>query len=394
MTAMQRLFRRATATGALLLPGSGCTDAVPEWCVAPDQADVRLADEPTAWAAPPRLELAWRLDGSVPGHELLAPVSAAIDGATGRIALVDFRLREVIVIRPDGELHGRWGRAGAGPGELTAPFAAAWRPDGGLIVYDPARSKLVVFDSAGTTLDDVPVDAAFTAALGGGARWLHLDGSGLLLAQPAPPFRGDAATRLHVVVRGGIAGQPVDTIAQREVPVVIVPGASPITAPGWSVPLAAIDGDSILAVADSGPEYLVHVHRGGAPSHTICRMVDPLPLEDGESEPHESDIPDEITAAIARAEPPATPARIGRLVIDAEHRLWIQRNRPRALAALDGFIGRPGARFDVYDPDGAWLGEVHMPPNVRFLGATRDLIIGLESDAFDVLSVIALRPDW
>ncbi|HEX6133149.1 MAG TPA: hypothetical protein VFZ24_04160 [Longimicrobiales bacterium] len=377
----------------MLVIASGCGEAIPEWCSAPQGGEVRVADEPVAWTNPPDLQLAWRLDGSKPGGELLVPVSAAIDETAGRIALVDFRLREIIVIAFDGQLVGRWGRAGAGPGELTAPFAAAWRTDGRLIVYDPARSKLVVFDSAGTTLDDVPVEPAFTAALGGGARWLHLDGSGLLLAQPGPPLRGDASSRVHVVVRGGVVGQPVDTVAQRDVPVVLVRGAAPITAPGWPVPLAALHGDSILAVA-AGPEYLVHVYRNGVPSHTICRSVDPLPLDEGESTPQEPGIPDEISDAVARAEPPPTPARIGRLDIDAERRLWVQRDRPRPLAGLDGFVGRPGALFDVFDAAGAYLGEVRMPDNVRFLGATRDLIIGLESDELDVLSVVALRPEW
>src|SRR5690606_9600618 len=117
------------------------------------------------------------------GQELVLPTSAAVSGAAGRIALVDFGLREVVVIGLDGKWVGRWGRSGSGPGELTAPYVAAWRPDGRLVVFDPARSRLVVFDGEGEAESDVPVDAAFTAALGGGVRWIQMDGSGLQIGR-------------------------------------------------------------------------------------------------------------------------------------------------------------------------------------------------------------------
>ncbi|MGH7448994.1 MAG: hypothetical protein ACRELT_15590, partial [Longimicrobiales bacterium] len=269
---------------ALLAFATGCTGDVPEWCAAPAGGVVRVDEEPHVWSSPPDLQVAWRMDGSAPGRELLAPTSAAVSAETGRIAIVDLRLREVAVIGPDGEWLGRWGRTGEGPGEFTAPYAAAWRPDGRLIVYDPARSKLVVFDSSGTILDDVPVEPAFTAALGGGARSIHLDGSGLILAEPGARFRGEGRTRVHALLLGGVAGEPIDTVLRNDVPVVDVPGVATMTAPGWQVPLAAMHGDSILALAGDSPEYLIRVYHGGRLSHTICRDVEPLPFTTQESE--------------------------------------------------------------------------------------------------------------
>jgi hypothetical protein len=96
---------------------------------------------------------------------------------------------------------------------------------------------------------------------------------------------------------------------------------------------------------------------------------------------------------MADAETPSTPARIGRLSIDTEGRLWVQRDRPRALSGLDFVLGRPGALLDVFAADGSYLGEVQLPPGVLFLGATRDLLIGIEANELDVLSVVALRLD-
>ena len=373
---------------------AGCSgDDVPAWCVAPEGGVVRMAGEPTGWNSPPGLERVWRIDGSAPARELLTPTSAAISATTGRIAISDLRLKEVVVIGMDGQWLGRWGRTGQGPGELMAPFATAWRPDGTLIVYDPARSTLVVFDSTGSTLNDEPVEPAFTAALRGGARSIRLTASGLMLAEPGASFAGDGPTRTHAIVRGGVPGEPIDTVVRSDVPVVVVRGAGPLSLPGWQVPLGAILGDSILAVAGDRPEYMIRVFRQGRLSHVICRDVDPLPMTDEEIEPHEPDVPDAVTAAMADAETPSTPARIGRLSIDTERRLWVQRDRPRVLSGLDFVLGRPGALLDVFAADGSYLGEVQLPPGVRFLGATRDLLIGIESNELDVLSVVALRLD-
>jgi hypothetical protein len=386
--------RLVTCVTASLLALTACGDALPEWCVAPNGAALRVAQEPAAWHEAPELRPVWRVDGSERGQELQIPSSAAVSAAAGRIAIADFGLREVVVIGLNGEWLGRWGRSGEGPGELRAPYAVAWRPDGRLVVYDPAGSKLVVFDRAGMTLDDEPVDPAFTAALGGGARAIRLDGSGLLLAEPGPSFRGEGPIRTHTVLLGGVAGSGVDTVLRSEVPVVAVAGAAPMSAPGWHVPLGALHGDSLLALAGDSPEYLIRIYRHGRLTHVICRNVDPLPFSTEEVEPLEAGVPQPVSAAMARAERPSSPAPFGRLTIDDERRLWVQRDRPRTLAGLDLVIGRPGALLDVYDDDGVYLGEVRLPQNVRFLGATRNLIIGLESSELDELSVVAFQPDW
>lgn len=387
-----RFSRASTLTLPLLLAAVACDGAaVPEWCVAPDGAELRVAQEPAGWSTPPELRTAWRIDGSEPGRELMLPTSAAISDEAARIAIADIGLRQVVVVGLDGEWIGRWGRSGQGPGELRAPYAVAWREGGGLLVYDPAASKLVVFDSAGTTLDDRPVDPAFTAALGGGARSIQLAGSGLLLAEPGASMRGEGDTRTHAILRGGLPGTGVDTVLKTQVPAVLVPGAPPMSAPGFAVPLGAIDGDSIMVLAGDSPEYRVRVYRDGRLSHVICRDVRPQPFTEAEAEPTDQDVPEPVVTAMASAGRPATPASIGRVVIDEEQRIWVQRDRPRALTGLDFVIGRSGALFDVFDRHGVFLGEVRLPRRVRFLGATDDLIIGLASSELDELSIVALE---
>jgi hypothetical protein len=66
----------------------------------------------------------------------------------------------------------------------------------------------------------------------------------------------------------------------------------------------------------------------------------------------------------------------------------VQRDRPSALSAVDGGVGRQGALHDVFDSAGAYLGEVSMPARVRLLGAVGDQLIGLHRDELDVYSLV------
>src|SRR5690606_15120075 len=105
--------RLTLASLSLAMSITACdSSAAPEWCVASDGAELRVADEPVGWSPPPELNAAWRVDGSAPGRELMTPTSVAISDVAGRIAITDLLLREVIVIGLDGEWIGRWGRAG------------------------------------------------------------------------------------------------------------------------------------------------------------------------------------------------------------------------------------------------------------------------------------------
>lgn len=378
----------------------GCADAVstPEWCE-PGDVELRLASDPVGWDGDLELNPAWRMDGGEPGQEMMLPTAVALDADVPMIALTEFLLGEIVVVSTAGEWIGRWGRRGRGPGELMLPAALAWQHDGGLIVFDPGNSKIVAFDDTGAYRAEQPLGAPFLAAIGGGGSWYRLDsdgdGGGVLLVQPGARFREeDESMRTLAVVRGRDGGAVVDTLASTRVAVATEPRMAPLAAAGWQRPVAAIMGDSVHAVAGDRPEYVVRVYRDDAPTHVICRDVAPLPFEGDEATGTEEEVPDFVRDVAAAAPEPPLPAAIGRLVYDEGGRLWVERTRARALSGIDAWAGRAAGVFDVYDADGAYLGEARMPDGVRFIGATDELVLGLASSELGVLSLVGYRPGW
>lgn len=373
---------------------SACGPATPEWC-SPIDAATRTVESGTPNEA--RLVPKWRFDGNQDGNELLEPVSASLNPETHVLALSDFRLAEIIIISDSGSLTQRWARHGEGPGEMKVPTAVAWADDSTVVAFDPLNQKLVRIRLSGTA-DDQGMDRRFSSLITSSSlSWITLQPNGTIVAAPMPSLRSEAEAEF-VVVRGGLPGSPIDTLIRATIPLIRPERYQPMPAPLWPMPLAALSGDTLIALAGDGPEYRIRILDGsGRVRFQICRNVDPLP-----EEPYEFRVPfggqsrdmPALTLALEQAPRPDRPATIGRLMFDAIGRLWVQRNRPSVLSTVDLTLGREGALFDLYGAEGEYLGAVQAPPRVRILDATDELVIGLETGEFDVLSVVAYRIAW
>ena len=385
-------FDAAAFVLSMLAALVACGPSVPEWCSTGTDGAVAVVDQPTAWESAPEMELAWRIDGSADGRELVFPVSVAIEPEARRVAVIDFELREIVAMSLDGEWIGRWGRRGKGPGEIAVPVAAAWQPGHRLQVYDAASSKLVVFDMTGAVVSEHAVNSRFTAALGGGVTWIALGADGSLLAQPIENPRGGATELDFVILKAHVSGSTVDTLVKSPVPVVTVPGWMPFRAPGWAVPHAAVSPTGTLALAGDVADYRITIFTPDSNQHRICRTIAAQPLRPEESAPQSNADP-AMRSAFQNAARPTHPAAVSRVAFDAVGRLWVHRDRPNALDPADMAWGVEGGLFDVYRAD-EYLGELRMPPRTRLLGATEELVLGLERDDLDVYSLVAYWPQW
>jgi hypothetical protein len=375
---VQHVFLLAIAAACI-----ACGSDAPSWCMV-DDAEVVFDPRPT-WSSGVSLERLWQIDGSVEGRELVMPAHFSIDRPAERLAVVDFDLGDVIVAGLDGTWIGRWGRRGQGPGEIGHALAARWTDVGNLEVYDPVGSKLIEFDTGGTFVGEKRLAAPFTAALGGGIAWISFARDGSLLARPVGLSPVSEGMMQVVVLRTDPTGLQTDTVAQTEVAAVEREGWMPFTAPNWPTPHAAVSSKGHVAVSGEQAEYRITVRRRDSTDLVICRPVDARTPSD---EPE--DQTQEIRAALRTARKPARPAAVGRVAYDEADRLWVQRDLPHTLRAEDAAIGREGAIFDVY-ADRDYLGEVQLPDRVRFLGATTDMILGLERGQLDELSLVAFR---
>lgn len=344
-----------------------------------------------------RLEELWRRAGTREGEDLLLPITV-VPAPGGRVAIPDFSLSEVSVVEADGTWRGAVTRTGDGPHEVRAPVAAAWVSDSVLRIFDIGRSRILAVDLDGRpAADEVALDPAFAAPV-----LARGELNGVALHAPAAPVLmtnteatlpdGTFTDRMRgIVVRLDPSTSRFDTLSLPEWPTVLVPGWGDVAVPGWPRPMAAA-ADTLLAVAaDDGSYRIVVYGAGGRPLRQVCRSVAPLPLTErelGEAGDAENAALVEAFGAAPRPEPPAS---IGRIVVTREGGLWVGRQRPSRLGLNEALWGVPGARLDVFDAAGAYLGEVATPGGARVQAVSGDRVWAFETGALDEVWLVAYR---
>ena len=99
-------------------------------------------------------------------------------------------------------------------------------------------------------------------------------------------------------------------------------------------------------------------------------------------------MPDAWRDALRELGEPPQPATISRIVVDADGRIWVQRDRPAPGANY--MHGVPGAMVDVFLPSGRFLGSIRLPEDQRLLEARGRRVWTLHPDSFDVPSIVGL----
>lgn len=388
----------AALAAALLL--AACGEQAPYACPPLAEGVETVTNEgPGAWAEEglsPRVdEELWRRGGTREGEEIALPTFPGAS-STGRLALPDFRLGEVIVIEPDGTWTGPWIRPGQGPEELRSAVAATWTPDGHLLVLDVVGAKVVRLEGESSVVEVISVDPSFTSPLvaRGELVWAGLlpDGDALLARiEPTETEQWETAAGASILRLEAGAEVP-DTVSAARMPAVTVDQVVGWPVPGWPRPLAATNtrGELVTGATDGSYRLLVRDSTGEAVLQ-VCRPAEPLPLtaaERGEALPEYvtdvgSEIPEiyeNLRGAIQEAERPAEAAPFGRLVLGAGGRIWVQRERPPSFPGNRELMhGRMGALHDVFAPDGTYLGEVRMPEGEALQAALGDTIWTFEA---------------
>lgn len=264
----------------LATPALAAQNPRPQPAVSPVEIRSSGADRPLRW----RLEELWRVTAETPGIGLfttLRPDEITAD-EMGRVFLLNSAGRTVMVISPDGAVAGRWGRNGAGPGEINDPVTLALRPDGGIAVYDIAKSGLVEWRPDGSVAPEQPI----MSPRFGGPR-LRFAQNGALLYTTSSRDRQSA--RRQRLVR--LMGEEVATLAE------LTPvagrrtdfpscGLMSVTVSPLFAPSLIWDARADQVAAAQGGEY--RVQRYGS-TGLLATIVRPLP-------------PRRVTSELARRE--------------------------------------------------------------------------------------------
>jgi hypothetical protein len=307
------------------------------------------------------------------------------------------------------------GGKGGGPGEYEAANGIVRLRDGRLVLWDPRNTRFTVYDSAGT------VTASWRFESG-----LHVGGFGGLLADTADNlyamhwFRSPDTTKQelpgersgYMVV--GLDGAVKDSVLP---PALDVPRAQIVASreggtSSNSVPFAPQRAWTIsphgYVVSGVGNRYAVTLHRPGAPLR-IEREVAALPVDADEKANAE-----EIAIAnMRRTDPswrwngppiPDVKPLLRSIRAGADGRLWVQRSQPGEAVEPDPAPeqGDPRDRmpprrwreptaYDVYEPDGRYVGFLRLPPRTQLTHMHGERVWGVEADSLDVPYVVRFR---
>jgi len=323
------------------------------------------------------------------------PIFAAV-GRDGGLAITDFQLG-TIGIGENGRWLGPLTRPGSGPGEIGLTGAAAWTEDGHLTVLDIAGGKVVFFDLSNPApaglLREGRLDPTTLASIMRGGQVaglaLHPDGTTYFQTSVAHP---DVKEVTQTLLRLAPDGAPPDTLATATT--TSLGGdwapAQNIVAGGFPRLIMAVAPDGRVAVAGQGLLYEIRIVSLASEEETWCRAAPGLPIRaDERGKGLDADNP--FTAAIDDSPAPEALAPIGRLLFGRQGRLWVERDRPSPANPLEFQVGRPGSLYDVFDPEGRYMGEVRAPERARIVAASGDRVWAFEAGEFDVTWVVAYR---
>lgn len=314
--------------------------------------------------------------------------------ALDRVFVLDRQAQEIRVFDVDGRHVRTFGRRGQGPGELTDANGLRFDGDHTLWVSDMRAGAYVAFDTSGAYVRTVrrrlfAVGFLWTAEFGPDGVLLESD------SRVGPAGESEA-----VVVAFRLEGN--QAVARDTFPAPRNPRPTPepftLESDGRPIMGAAVpftpgllrtvapDGTLWFGVTD---QYRLYARRlEGDTVRIVERLYEPGPVTDADiAEALETQLRRFVEAGgrVDRSRIPRHKPIFDQITVDLEGNVWVR---------LTKVEGRDGTTWDLFDPEGRYLGDVHLS-DVGSPGASpvRPVIRGdalwvLTSDELDVPQVV------
>jgi hypothetical protein len=377
-------------------PGSGSWRA--EWDTIGDTVVVRTVSG-SVWGGPATLEEDLTI-GVLEGPEelMFGAISQMAVDAEGGIYVFDRQVPALRYFDASGRYVRTLGREGSGPGEYHNDcLGLAVRSDGRVLMRDPRNARINVYEPDGSPGDHWPVASGLFAPQAMAtdtADQVYLK----ILTGAIEPNRPWKIGLLHL----GADGRLLDTIPDPPIAGAPESGGGGTFEPAkqwaWS-PL----GYMVVGV---NSDYSFELRPPGRPVLRIERTVERVELAPEERAEWEArnDWIRRTQGQYLSAEIPPVPARkppYRGLYIGERGRIWVWRytvaekmspaevrepdpNRPPPLTWREPIV------FDVFEPDGTYLGEVHLPPRTNAMVFRGDTIWGVRRGELDEEYVVRL----
>ncbi|MDE2761405.1 MAG: 6-bladed beta-propeller [Gemmatimonadota bacterium] len=361
----------------------------------------------SVWGADAHLEPEVSI-GELEGPEeyLFGWVSAIAVDDDHNVYVLDWQAQEILEYDVLGNYVRTVARPGEGPGELTRADRMALLPDGRLVVPDAMNGRAQLLGPGPGEREEWPLHDFHP--YGTHRIWTDDDGRTWILHLAMPATDWDAMLRGVVIVRGpdgthldtlpGPAGDfdppeltasskprgPTGATGHRTEPVPFSPAAV------W----AGHPHGGILKGVSS--DYRIDLHLGDRVLR-IERAFDPIPVPPAERDHYR----DSITDMMRYMDPdwewngppiPETKPVFRRLHSGRDGRIWVELS-PALRSDDDPSLGER-IRYDVFEPDGAYLGAVDAP--VEFKASVNPVFDGdhvwaVTRDELDVQRVVRYR---
>lgn len=241
-------------------------------------------------------------------------------------------------------------------------------------------SKVVFVGPNGPAGEDVRVEPSFSApvVLSGEFLWVGGGPDGTAYLQPSPrPVSDDRSQWESVILVLPPGAKTPDTVARA--PWKTIGGGShyaDFSAPAWPKLTVALAGRRLAIGGDIDLYRIVFLDEEGRPVRQLCRDAGPLPIADREFGEGAERIRPELVEAARSAPRPDRPAAFGRIVLGADGRVWVHRER---VGIADMAVhGPPGGEWDIFTEDGRYLGAVRVPDRTHLMAAAGDTVWAFE----------------
>ncbi len=332
------------------------------------------------WRAVPDLTLG----GDDAGEIDLTDIRGLAVDAQDRIYLLDNQNAAIHVFDATGRRVRTIGRRGGGPGEFNQPIGIAIH-GARLIAVDQGNVRITEFDTSGAVMATHPRSYA---NIGVGLWAGGLDSAGGVVDQI--PQRGDgvgAPTHWFLSPLDPHDFTPVDSFPLPSfTPKAIVKQVQQhggINRTVMNVPFTptlswVFDGRGYIWFGVGDRFQVIQRRLGGDTVRIIERTWVPDPIPDTTRsrlvERMQQSLGEGFTGSLSDL--PTTRPAFGALVVDDTGNLWV------------GAYGWKARRWDVFDPEGRWLGPVEFPAPIRGLLFARGRYYGFDSDSLDVVHLV------
>ncbi|MYG80462.1 MAG: hypothetical protein F4187_01210 [Gemmatimonadetes bacterium] len=302
-----------------------------------------------------------------------AVASIAVDD-DHNVYVLDWQTQEILQYDAFGDYAGMLARRGEGPGELALADRMAFLPDGRLVVPDQRNARINLFGPGANQREEWPLRNYNPAGshrvwtdTAGHTYTLHLAVS----ARGSDMFAG-------VIIVHGPDGTHLDTIQSPAAGFERAELSATVTAPsgglGFRTALVPFSPEVLWAghphggiVSGISSDYSIDLQVGGRVLR-IERAVDPIPVSPTERDQHRDSITEDLRHSVPDWEWNGPPIPETKPVFKSLHsgrdgRIWVELTS-ELQDASDPSSGEQ-VRFDVFEPDGTYLGAVNTPADFR-----------------------------